>query len=147
MQFWGTESTPLRRRAPLGDPAEPAHPRGKLPPSTAENPGDFERASIPERPSRSEIGFERGRPVATDGLVLFIPSATGRSVVDDWCPLVNFFTDDQAAQAWSAERGVERITVPLGEATERATESWKARIRAPRWSGSPTGVAPDRRPR
>lgn len=48
------------------------------------------RSVSPATGAGIEIGFEQGRPIALGGLVLFIPSATCTSVVDEWRPLVNF---------------------------------------------------------
>lgn len=47
------------------------------------------------------------------------------SVIDDWCPLVNFFEDAGAAQAWATEHGLRGTAVPLAEATERGRTSWR----------------------
>ncbi len=64
------------------------------------------------------------------GVVLFLADRTAsRSVVDDWCPLVNFFEHAEAASAWSAARGVAGAVVPVtAEATDRAADMWRPRI-------------------
>jgi hypothetical protein len=41
------------------------------------------------------------------------------SVIDEWCPLVNFFEHTEAAQAWAAEHRVRGTAVPLAEATDQ----------------------------
>jgi hypothetical protein len=46
-------------------------------------------------------------------------------VIDQWCPLVNFFEDASAAQAWAAEHGVRGTAVPLAEATSQGRAAWR----------------------
>jgi Alkylmercury lyase len=47
------------------------------------------------------------------------------SVIDDWCPLVNFFEHADAAEAWASEHGVRGSAVPLSEATDRGKAAWR----------------------
>jgi len=47
------------------------------------------------------------------------------SVIDDWCPLVNFFENAEVAQAWAADHGVRGSAVPLAEATEQGKAAWR----------------------
>ncbi|HZD73245.1 MAG TPA: hypothetical protein VE776_05060, partial [Actinomycetota bacterium] len=44
---------------------------------------------------------------------------------DDWCPLVNFFEDAQAANLWAAEHGLHGTAVPLVEAVGRGKAAWE----------------------
>ncbi len=86
------------------------------------------RSVSPHSGAAIELAFEGGRP-RTGGVVLFLADRTaGRSVVDDWCPLVNFFEHEEAASAWSAQHGVAGVVVPVIEATGRATDMWRPRI-------------------
>lgn len=79
-----------------------------------------------------ELEFVDGQPTA-DGVVLFLAEEPAiRSVVDDWCPLVNFFEDADAASAWAAARGVTGSVVPVtAETTARAADMWRPRISRP----------------
>lgn len=52
-------------------------------------------------------------------------SCASGSVIDDWCPLVNFFEHADAAQAWAAEHSVRGTTVPLAEATDQGKAAWR----------------------
>jgi alkylmercury lyase len=63
------------------------------------------------------------------------------SVIDDWCPLVNFFEDAEAALAWAADHGVRGSAVPLAEATERGRAAWRRWIADRDQPGEPTGQA------
>ena len=79
-----------------------------------------------------------GQPIAIDfvdgmlanadqGLAVFFADTdccSSGSVIDQWCPLVNFFEHAQAAQAWAAEHGVRGTTVPLAEATRLGKDAW-----------------------
>ena len=46
-------------------------------------------------------------------------------MIDDWCPLVNFFEHADAAQTWAAEHGVRGTAVPLAEATDQGRAAWR----------------------
>jgi Alkylmercury lyase len=59
------------------------------------------------------------------------------SVIDDWCPLVNFFEHADAAQAWAAEHRVRGTAVPLAEATDQGKAAWRRWI-ADQDHGQPT---------
>jgi len=48
-----------------------------------------------------------------------------RSVIDQWCPLVNFFEHADAAQAWAAEHSVRGTAVPLAEAISQGKAAWR----------------------
>jgi hypothetical protein len=87
------------------------------------------RSVSPQTGAPIELEFEGGQPTA-DGVVLFLAEepAIG-SIVDDWCPLVNFFEHAEAASAWSAARGVTGAVVPVNEETTiRAADMWRPRI-------------------
>jgi len=53
------------------------------------------------------------------------------SVIDEWCPLVNFFEHTNAAQAWATAHGVRGTPVPLAEATSQGKAAWR------RWIADP----------
>ena len=72
-----------------------------------------------------ELEVADGRPVAADGVVLFFPQRQVTSVVDEWCPLANFFLDAEAAHAWAGLNGVEGQVLTLTEASARGTADWR----------------------
>jgi hypothetical protein len=82
---------------------------------------------------RSQTPFEQpielevvdGRPVAANGVVLFFPQRQVTSVVEEWCPLANFFLDAEAARAWADANDVEGLVLTLEEASERGTADWR----------------------
>jgi hypothetical protein len=49
-------------------------------------------------------------------------------VVDNWCPLVNFFSDAQVAHQWASDHQVPGEWVTVSDATAVATERWLARL-------------------
>jgi len=65
-----------------------------------------------------------------------------RSVIDDWCPLVNLFEHDQAAAAWARQHGISGAARPAAQAT-RVAAAWRAYL----WPGTtpagcPAGAPP-----
>jgi hypothetical protein len=72
-----------------------------------------------------ELEVVDGRPVAANGVVLFFPQRQVTSVVEEWCPLANFFLDAEAADAWAAVNEVEGLVLTLKQASERGTTDWR----------------------
>lgn len=72
-----------------------------------------------------ELEVVDGRPVAANGVVLFFPQRQVTSVVEEWCPLANFFLDAEAADAWAAANEVEGQVLTLEQASERGTTDWR----------------------
>ena len=68
-----------------------------------------------------ELEVVAGRPVAADGVVLFFPQRQVTSVVDEWCPLANFFLDAEAARTWAIASDVEGQVLTLEQASDRGT--------------------------
>jgi Alkylmercury lyase len=60
------------------------------------------------------------------------------SVIDNWCPLVNFFEHADAAKAWAAEQSVGGTAVPLAEATAQGRAAWRRWIADPDQPAEPT---------
>ena len=71
-----------------------------------------------------ELEVMDGHPRAANGAVLFFPHREVASVVDEWCPLANFFLDAQAAYRWAQANEVEGQVLTLEEASERGTAEW-----------------------
>jgi hypothetical protein len=61
-------------------------------------------------------------------VVVFLAERPSVSLVDDWCPLVNFFEHRQAAVAWAAERGVTGTAVPLQQAVKAGAAAWRSQL-------------------
>ena len=72
-----------------------------------------------------ELEVVAGRPAAADGVVLFFPQRQVTSVVDEWCPLANFFLDAEAARTWAIASEVEGQVLPLEQASVRGTADWR----------------------
>lgn len=72
-----------------------------------------------------ELDVVAGRPVGANGVVLFFPQRQVISVVEEWCPLANFFLDAEAARAWAATNEVEGQVLTLAQASERGTADWR----------------------
>jgi hypothetical protein len=100
------------------------------------------RSTSPSSGATIELDFDHGQPRDPDReLVVFFADvdcctpATGAdedadgcgsgSVVDEWCPLVNFFEHADAAQAWAAEHRVRGTAVPLAQATDQGKAAWR----------------------
>ncbi len=100
------------------------------------------RSTSPASGAPIELDFHHGSPRRADPALVVFFADTDRctaaadahadaacctsvaSVVDDWCPLVNFFGCADAAQAWAAEHGVRGTAVSLAEATRRGKAAW-----------------------
>ncbi len=103
------------------------------------------RSTSPSSGRPIQLAFHHGGPQRADpDLVVFFadtdccaPATNTRdsgccgsgSVIDQWCPLVNFFEHADAAQAWAASHGVRGTTVPLAEAASQGKAAWR------RWVG------------
>lgn len=99
------------------------------------------RSTSPASGAPIQLDFHQGHPRDPEaGVVVFFadtdcctpasgdddPDCRGsQSVIDEWCPLVNFFEDADAAQAWAAEHGVPGAEVPLSEAISRGKAAWR----------------------
>jgi len=99
------------------------------------------RSTSPSSGAPIRLDFHHGRLRQADPeLVVFFadtdrcaPATTGDdsdccasgSVIDDWCPLVNFFEHADAARAWAAGHGVRGTAVGLAEATSQGKAAWR----------------------
>jgi hypothetical protein len=86
------------------------------------------RSRDPHTGTPIQFGVQHGRPVADSQLVLFLAEGPCVSVVDDWCPLVNFFQDRETAAAWAAQRGVTGVAVPLQQAAATGGAAWRSQL-------------------
>jgi hypothetical protein len=100
------------------------------------------RSTSPSSGAPIQLDFHHGSPQRADpDLVVFfatptvapkpptpatIRAAQARgSVIDEWCPLVNFFERADVAQAWAAKHAVRGTAVPLAEATNQGKAAWR----------------------
>jgi Alkylmercury lyase len=98
------------------------------------------RSISPSSRAPIQLGFDHGQPRNPEPeLVVFFadtdcctPGAESDgsgcgsgSVIDDWCPMVNFFEHAEAAQAWAAEHRVRGTAVPLAQATDQGKVAWR----------------------
>ena len=72
-----------------------------------------------------ELEIVDGRPVAANDVVLFFPQRRVSSVVEEWCPLANFFLGAETARAWAAANEVEGQVLTLEQASERGMADWR----------------------
>jgi alkylmercury lyase len=86
------------------------------------------RSRSPYTGTPIELAFEQGRPAAGSQVVVFLAQGPCVSVVEDWCPLVNFFEDPDAAAAWAAQHGVAGTAVPLPEAAATGAAAWRSQL-------------------
>lgn len=71
-----------------------------------------------------EINFTDGHPDG-DATLFILGGFDGGNVVEDWCPLVNFFTNRTDAQAWATNNGLDGDIVSVSDITEGATAAWR----------------------
>ena len=69
------------------------------------------------------IMFTAGVP-DTDAVLFIADGYDGGSVVENWCPTINFFTNKEDAQAWVADRDLEGDIVPVADIASQAAEMW-----------------------
>lgn len=70
------------------------------------------------------IGFRRGAP--DDDATLFILGGfKAGNIVNDWCPLVNFFSDEAVAAAWAADNGLEGDIVAVAAVAAEIADIWR----------------------
>lgn len=77
--------------------------------------------------TRFGIDFIKGIPAGHDqSWVLFV--AANRevtSVIDQWCPLVNFFEDAETASEWAARYSIAGECLTIAQATEFGSKLWR----------------------
>lgn len=88
------------------------------------------RSAVPATEDPIEVVFTDGHPSggALDSVVFMPDHQTGASVIDTWCPSVNFFPDASAAARWAAEAGLVGRHVSLTVASAAASELWRDRL-------------------
>jgi alkylmercury lyase len=92
------------------------------------------RSRSPHSGTLVELTFDAGQPAATDAVV-FMAEGPCRSVIEDWCPLVNLFEHDQAAAAWARQHGISGAAQRVAQATRVGAAAWRAYL----WPGTTPG--------
>lgn len=85
------------------------------------------------------IDYTDGRPGKPQPpCILFVAEGTPvGSVIDEWCPLVNFLDDEAAAAIWAEEQGVIGRSYNVSEGTMHGATIWRQFIGSS-WSGEVT---------
>ena len=86
------------------------------------------RSHSPHTGAPIELAFEQGTPATDSPVVVFLAQGPWVSVVDDWCPLVNFFEDPDTAAAWAAQHGIAGTAVPLPQAAATGGAAWRSQL-------------------
>lgn len=82
------------------------------------------RSTDPHTGDTIEIAFVDGHP-ATDAHLFILSGHTDGNVREDWCPLVNFFTDRRGAEEWVEARGIDGDIVAVAEIVDDASAMWR----------------------
>lgn len=71
-----------------------------------------------------KIAFRNGVPDG-DATLFILGGYDDMNVVEEWCPLVNFFASKRAAEEWVATQQVEGDIVAVARVAEEVAEMWK----------------------
>lgn len=71
-----------------------------------------------------DIGFEEGHPTG-DATLFILGGYDGGNVIEDWCPIVNFFASRTDADAWVAANDLEGDVVSVAKVAENAAAMWR----------------------
>ncbi len=82
------------------------------------------RSTDPRTGDPVEIRFKAGKPEG-DTTLFILGGYDGGNVIEDWCPLVNFFATRDAAEAWVEAEGLEGDIVTVAQIATDATNMWR----------------------
>jgi hypothetical protein len=71
-----------------------------------------------------QIGFIDGHPRG-DATIFILGGYDGGNVREEWCPLVNFFTNQEDAEAWTTENKLTGDIVSVAQVAEDAAAMWR----------------------
>ncbi|MFQ5947566.1 MAG: organomercurial lyase [Acidimicrobiia bacterium] len=80
----------------------------------------------PDAAAPVQITFDGAEPAATGAAIFVAEEQACGSVVEEWCPQVNFFPSAAAAGRWAERTGVRGAVLSVAEATELASEGWRS---------------------
>lgn len=92
--------------------------------------GALGAGTITSRASGSSVtvSFQDGR-FHPEGLAIFLADGYGlTSSISQWCPLVDFFPNVEAADSWAREHDVSGRGVPVARLVATATDRWRTII-------------------
>jgi hypothetical protein len=95
------------------------------------------RSRDPHTGAPIQFGVHHGRPAADSEVVVFLAQGPCVSVVDDWCPLVNFFQDRETVAAGPPGAGLPAS--PCRSSRPRRREVPPG---GPSWTGEPASKPP-----
>jgi alkylmercury lyase len=82
------------------------------------------RSVDPHSGDSIEIAFQSGEPTG-DAVLFILGGYEGIGARDNWCPLVNFFTNRHDAEAWATERELAGEIVSIRQISAEATAMWR----------------------
>ena len=87
---------------------------------------DGEIASLDVRSGDAiHIGFSSGIPDATAAVIFILGGYEGGTAVEEWCPSVNFFENEENACEWVAGEGLEGDIVSVTAFASKAADMWR----------------------
>ncbi len=82
------------------------------------------RSTNPRDGSPINITYRSGEPT-TNAVLFILGGYNGTNVREDWCPLVNFFTNTQDAEVWAAEKELTGDIVSVRQVADEAAAMWR----------------------
>jgi alkylmercury lyase len=83
------------------------------------------RSTDPRTGDAIEIQFVEGDPKG-DAALFILGGYDGTNVREDWCPLVNFFTNTQEAKVWASEKELTGDIVSIQQVADEAATMWRS---------------------
>lgn len=77
----------------------------------------------PRRGDEVRIAFTDGEPDG-DATLFILGGYDGDNTVEEWCPLVNFFSSRQDAEEWVQRQGLKGDIVSVTEIASQAADIW-----------------------
>jgi len=71
------------------------------------------------------IEFKNGQPQG-DATIFILGGYDGGNILEEWCPLVNFFKTRSNAERWVQDNDLTGEILAVGEIVEEAAEMWQA---------------------
>jgi len=88
------------------------------------------RSTDPQNNAEVSIDFVQGEP-NTEASLFILGGYDGGNVVEDWCPLVNFYANRADAEVWVADEGLEGDIVSVSSVATQAAEMWRPVVNNP----------------
>ena len=88
------------------------------------------RSIDPQNGAPVKVDFVEGEP-DSEATLFILGGYDGGNVVQDWCPLVNFFATRSAAEKWAAAEELEGDIVSVSSVATQAAEMWRPVVNNP----------------